>query len=496
MENNSLEENESIESLTGQFVLSRDESIIPKTWAVRAHAGWLLGTHAKLPTNELRSVNGEFVGWILGHPIDSDGKLLKDNVELAIALDADSDVFESEIYRFGNRYLVVLLCRNHSRIYLDPLGLLSAVFSSSNQVVASTPNLIPYNEFTTDRDVLAQELGIPYSNATYPLGLTPRHGVDRILPNHFLDLDTWSVHRHWPTLKAEDGFTLEEAIDRITVVTSRQIKAIVNVGFSVLYLTAGYDSRTILACARDVLDRLVCCTVEIPDYSAKLDCKVARSICKKAGLQHRILRRVRPKKKDLDRWLFCTGRCAGEIRGWQAISTYKQLDGSQSEILALAGEVGRGLFWSTTDSADDIISAERLIGSCPAPVNDTTLNQVQRWLDNVPTSDALLILDLFTIEQRGGCWAGVVAYGEVEHSKFQGFPFCHRDIFQTMLFSLPVEYRRRGTLMRDMIDRQWPELLAYPFNTPFGIMRLQPWLINRSIRKSARRVLNVLSDIA
>lgn len=494
MADTSLEKNNSLESLTGQFLLTRNESIIPETWGVLSSAEWLLGTHSKLPAYELHSINGEFMGWILGHPIDLNGNLQRGDIELSISLNADHDKIESEIYRFGNRYLVVLLTQKLQRVYLDPLGLLAAVFSPSSQTVASTPILIPYNECTGNRDDLIEALGIPNSNATYPLGLTPRYGVNRILPNHFLDLDTWTTRRHWPSQIPHNDYTLEEAIERITVATSHQIKGIVSAGPSILYLTAGFDSRTILACARDVIDELECCTVEIPDYSAKLDCTVARHICKQIGVRYRLLRRIPPVKNDLDRWAFLTGRCAGEIRGWQAISTYKQLDGSQSEILSLAGEVGRGYAWGSKDSEHDEIPAERLIELCQAPVNETTLSQVQRWLDTVATTNALLILDLFLVEQRAGCWAGVTAYGEVEHSRFQGFPFCHREILQTML-SLPIEYRRRGLLMRDIISRQWPELLEFPFNTPFGSMRLLPWAVNRTLRKTARKMLNFVSDV-
>jgi hypothetical protein len=80
------------------------------------------------------------------------------------------------------------------------------------------------------------------------------------------------------------------------------------------------------------------------------------------------------------------------------------------------------------------------------------------------------ILDFFYLEQRLGCWAGIMPYGAAEDGQFQVFPLCHHEIIELML-ALPRSYRWNGSLPIDIIRREWPALLEYPINTPLGIQR-------------------------
>jgi hypothetical protein len=40
------------------------------------------------------------------------------------------------------------------------------------------------------------------------------------------------------------------------------------------------------------------------------------------------------------------------------------------------------------------------------------------------------------------------------------------------MLTLPAQYRRSGRLGRDVIAREWPELLDWPINEPIGVARL------------------------
>jgi hypothetical protein len=69
-----------------------------------------------------------------------------------------------------------------------------------------------------------------------------------------------------------------------------------------------------------------------------------------------------------------------------------------------------------------------------------------------------------------GGWAGVLPYAECDPG-FPIFPLCHRRVVELML-TLPAPYRRSGRLARDIILREWPELLEWPVNEPIGTTRL------------------------
>ena len=113
---------------------------------------------------------------------------------------------------------------------------------------------------------------------------------------------------------------------------------------------------------------------------------------------------------------------------------------------------------------------------------------MQNWLKQVPAVDTFNLLDLFQIEQHNGCWAGIWPYAECD-AGFPIFPLCHRRVIERML-TLPVAYRRSGSLMKDIIAREWPELLELPINRPVGMLRL-----SLAINKTLSRILKASRNI-
>jgi hypothetical protein len=227
----------------------------------------------------------------------------------------------------------------------------------------------------------------------------------------------------------------------------------------------------LLACARDVVDRLELFTVSRKDDGGVIDTAIARKIAKRFRLRHFVLQLKKPKQEDLDEYMFRISYSVGEVRGWLATTTYKQIDPAYANLLGLVGEVGRTYWSREEDSETSRITPERLLEHCQAPRSDLTLSPLQRWLEAVPAADALQILDLFYIEQRLGCWGGIFPYAHVGNPGFIVFPMCHREIIERML-TLPTPYRRSGALMKDVISREWSELLEWPFNKPVGFLHV------------------------
>jgi len=165
---------------------------------------------------------------------------------------------------FGGRFVIVLLEDGLQRIYLDACGTLSTVYSPIEEVVASTSFLIPYSNATPDNIRLQKALRMPFNHSNgYPVGLTPRHQVKRLLPNHYLDLANWEAKRFWPQGELAEG-DAETAVGAIVDILKRQLGAIFAQDSVQLSLTAGGDSRVLLACARKYAQEMELYTVEIP----------------------------------------------------------------------------------------------------------------------------------------------------------------------------------------------------------------------------------------
>ena len=140
------------------------------------------------------------VGWLLGLAIGHDGRVLDSDWLLPVTIGRSRcrlTLFEAELRELAGRFVAIDLSAE-GRVYLDGCGSLAVVYCPDLERVASSPGLIPRTPSTGDDESLIRALGLPESDAWYPFGLTPRHGVERLLPNHYLDLTRWTAYRHWP----------------------------------------------------------------------------------------------------------------------------------------------------------------------------------------------------------------------------------------------------------------------------------------------------------
>ncbi|MCH7988706.1 MAG: hypothetical protein IID46_06070, partial [Planctomycetes bacterium] len=254
-----------------------------------------------------------------------------------------------------------------------------------------------------------------------------------------------------------------------------------------LSLTAGRDSRILLACAKELTNKIRFFTWDMPDETAKADIRIAKGLAKTYELLHQVFPFLDSSEADKDQWLFRTGVAVGEIRGLSLATTIKLMDESQPYLPGLASEVGRAFYWQPGDNEKAAMSAEEVVRRLGLPQSERIIAEAKKWLHDLPFTKPYDILDFAYIEQRLGCWAGVTAYGDVE-GPIRIPPFSNRRIFALML-SLPYEFRQQQRLAEILIDRMWPDLLRTPFNpvtlrtkikrrlskTPF-CWRLSRWL--------------------
>jgi hypothetical protein len=475
--------------LCEQFVLAVSLDV-PDGWVDRRLGSWHLAHHPTLPVITIadRAVGdpGDApVGWLLGYPITSDGRLLGDGA--TITLSGDPVDLADDL---GGRFLIIVIREEYPAIYPDAVGSYSSVYCPSLRIAASTPALIPYGSATADRHDLIDLLGIPWTGGTFPFGMTARRGVERLLPNHHLDLRTWTMVRHGPRRRFERGeLSVEETAERIAVIVRRQIDAIMDHIPCYLPLTAGNDSRLLLSCARHRRDELALYTADIADLGGANDVATAAAIARRFGLQHQRLRLIRPTAVDLDRWLHRTGCTVGEGRGLGATTSYGTLDRGRARLNGQIGDFTRNVYRLPTDHEGTRLTVDRLAlqssshhdGDWRASVKPAkarfglspeVLGYVERWMQGVAEPDALRVLDLSYIEKVVAAWAGVWAYAEYFGPGFTIFPMCHSEVI-ALIMGLPDDVRRQGTFNQILIAQEWPELLDIPVNTATTQVRLR-----------------------
>ncbi len=479
--------------LVDQFVLSRSAPPVPEGWPVDNRDGWVLGHHPRLPRIGLQAPGGDPIGWILGHPIDAQGRIVKG----AYVMPATEEEWRQDphaalsrtVHELAGRYVLISLPPSISRIYLDPCGSLPAVFCPSEQTVASSVTLIPYSEQTRLDESLTTAIGVVEKGGWFPLGLTCRRGVERLIPNHYLELSRWQVHRYWPgTADLDPGVDLDSAIQRIGDRVTRNILAVAQEWPIHLSLTAGRDTRMILACAREVLDRIELVTINLPDERGQLDCLVASHLARRLNLPHRVLDWVEITERDRIEWLYRTGFAVAG-RAMRSVRTLSQLDPRRCILPGFGGEIGRtggrNLFKDgprkvTVDFLVDYLVRHTGAGDIPEVVS-----RARRWVEEISYLHPSASVALYWLEQRLGCWAAPQQHGFVG-SAFQLYPFSDRQVLQ-MFLSLPFRYRTRETVPRKLIAARWPELLQVPFNKPYGFRRYV-WEAQRGLARVGRRM--------
>jgi hypothetical protein len=152
------------------------------------------------------------VGWLLGFPIDEHAEFIEGVVRLPFDSRAAPAQFEGWLYRLCGRFLAVWLSPSCERVYLDAGGMLSAVFAREHDMVASTPSLVPYTRGCDDDLDLLRAVRMPVSKAVLAFGMTSRYGVERLHPNHYLDLNHWRPRRHWPFEPLDSCADRDEAV--------------------------------------------------------------------------------------------------------------------------------------------------------------------------------------------------------------------------------------------------------------------------------------------
>ena len=450
--------------LEGQFCMAQDISKIPNDWEIDNLGDWFLGSHARLPVYRLLGSDGVYIGWLVGYPIRQ-GRIIWDRVITlnSISTDVDKEIDELH-YDLTGSFAMFIVAENSTRIILDAAGSLSVVYSKRQKIVASSPALVPYENGTEDNTELIELFGIPQKNNWFPFGLTPRNGVFRLLPNHSLNLSSFAVTRNWPKAGVKIVTDSYDAVVEISSLLEDLLSAIAYDYNPWLSLTAGMDSRVLLACARRMGIGIQCFTVDFDDPLSNLDCKISSEIAKRFGLRHEVISFDDASDQELRLWMYRIGCSANAVRAWYGQRAFAKLGVEQPHVMGVGAEVASGIYWRSTVPKSSKFSAKEIVDRLRLPCSPRIINAASEWLNGVSGYNTYTILDLLYIEQRIGCWASVVnTYANPYGGKFTLFGFAGRRLYDLFL-SLPPEYRASNRLPFDLIKLNSPDLMTLPFN--------------------------------
>ncbi len=462
--------------------MDRTSTLIPavKTWhgqfQIRRHPApalvgavshlvgdWQVQAFPGAPAIPVLNPQGQRIGLIIGTPIDyAAGALIDQPLRLDLPSEpaARNAAIESTLYRLAGSWLCILAGDGVERIYLDANGTLSLVFDPKTKTAASTPGLLLDDAAYASRfeHHLYATLDVP-GDGWFPSGLTAHKGVKRLLCNHYLDLATFTPHRHWPTRDFAHTGSTEDSAHRVAAIVRNQAEALLNRGKVVVALTGGNETRFLLAAYKPLIKDLTFVTVAAP--STERDVVLAKTLAERFGLRHKLLPVQDATPAEQAAWRYAAGHC---VTGPNMVShpTIRPLARDYDFFLGgLGGEIGRAFFWRPADTRDMTLGVADLVPRFGMPQADAVTEATADWLWGVQHFNALTQLDLAYIELRMSAWSAAQTYAQsfVNHLH----PLIAREIYSLML-DLPPEAKRGNLLIKSAIAQSWPELSDVPIN--------------------------------
>lgn len=451
--------------LLGHYAMGRSLPLEPPGWHRRLLNGWTLVHESSLPVQELLDSSGVEVGWLLGRPIDLQSESLVTAPLRAPIQRHAGDIsrdFEDWLYLLGGRFIAVVV---HPRpvIYPDAVASLPVLFDADLECAASSPFLLCSPDGTVPDSPLVDTIAVFETGNEFTLGTTSHARAAMLLPNHALDLASWKQHRIWPPgpLDPDDVAPL---VERVASTVEKTLMAVAAAGHPNIGLTAGADSRAVLACSRKLLDRTRFFTIAQPDDIGVTDLATTPALAKRFGLDYRVLPWIEPSAADIELFMYRTGCLVGEPRGRRATQTYNQLGGGEVYVSALGMEIARAHFWHRSDDPKKKLEPEELLGRFCFDMNPEYLVRTRDWLGCLPEGiNRLDTITLFDMEMIWGPWGGPLTLAYPEAYTFTLYPFAHRSFVDAVL-RLPWKYQRMDGLRRDVVASRWKELLEVPFN--------------------------------
>lgn len=377
----------------------------------------------------------------------------------------------------GGRFSIIAGLGNKKIMVCDPAGFRQIFYmrDSIGEVwVASQPSLLSEMfslkvDETLERDLYSIPLFANTHEYWYPGELSAYSGVKHLIPNHYLDLKLLKQVRYWPKEKLSEE-SVEDCVEKCSEILHGLYNSIQRRYKLAQGITAGLDSRIILAASREIGSKIEYLTHTHAGLGLSgADIMIPSKMLPELGLEHKIVVHYEIMDKEFERIYRRNVSTARYGHGLNAYAFHRYFSEQGKErilINGVCGEITRGFYYLPSlipVNGVTLCSLTRMRGSRIA------LEQFESWLQNtreVSRESGVSLLDLFYWEQRVGSWAAMT-YHEYDIA-FESFSPMNCRLFLSTMLGVKKNYRQTVDtfLHKALIKRMWPEALKYVINPP------------------------------
>lgn len=454
-----------------QFVLGPKQHLVTHGWKASEVAGGLaLSSHPDLSV--LTATRGSVTLTLLGYLLDPDAPRDGDAEivgRIAATVAAGGDLFEA-LAPLGGRYLLIV-DDGEPKVVGDANGTMQLFHATAGGETwcAAQPDLLAeLHGFDEDPEatLYIRQFMAGSSEYSFPLSVSPYAEVRRLLPNHSLHLRSGTTHRYWPN-EPRVQRSVAEVKGRVAARLSGLIAAAANRFELTLGVSAGLDSRLMLAASHSVKDRIVYYSgVDKVRGPRHPDVKIPRRMLADLGLEHHMIAVKTEASRGFSEVFRASVPYAHQQRipGLESQFEYYQLN--RVAAIGNVSENARARYQSALAGVpDEAVTARALALRRGLDHLNLYVESLQRHLDGLGDTHGYDPLDLLFWEHGSGAWFShnvsefVIAWQDVF------LPYNCRTLLVDML-STPQEARtgRAAELYIAVAGELWPEVLAYPIN--------------------------------
>ena len=458
-----------------QFLFGPRPVTLPGEWQIcHPGPGWALMVQHDLPFRHGKTADGAgliLLGFILDPeiPESSDQQIferLTQTKNWEGLLDATTNL--------SGRWVIFHIAGGRVRVVNDATALRSVYYSvageepwcfsqpglyrSVKKLQYSSGAVVFINARKTQKDF----------EACFPGASSPYTEVAHLLSNHFLDLEARVVTRFWPNKRLEP-ISLEEGVSESARILRQSMRAITSRGEAAFAITAGRDSRTLLAASRDVSKKLWVHTSMYGELTqTSPDMRVSAEICAIAGMKHNVFQCPKRMSKGFKSVFMNNNDPAHAFWGRICEGVRAAYPGDMICVRGNVSEAARCVFYPTGIHPSHV-DADGLVRVCKMPSNDFSRKHFGDWLEDARRATeqwGYKVLDLLFLEHRMSNWLAIsqTEY-DIVYDTFS--PYSNRRLI-TAFLATPVETRIKpqSVIYKELIRKMWPELLPFPFNPP------------------------------
>jgi hypothetical protein len=394
----------------------------------------------------------------------------------------------------GGRWIIIAVNQNKKYLFQDPLGLRAACYTNPKFTkglwVLSQPGLAAFlfnlNINSEAKEYVKSKQFKINPEYRWPCSGTAFEDLSQLLPNHHLNLVTGSVSRFWPH-KHLENINVEKAATKIAALMQGLIKAADSRFDLALGITAGIDSRLVMAASKDIIEHITFYTIQRENMSADhSDIIISARLLEKFGFKQNLVKAANKMSYGFYKIFMKNVFMAHEHYGLLVEPLLKYFSKQKVAMTGGGAEVGKARYRAAVKKYNiNPQTADGLAKLVKMDKSQFAKNHIQAWMPSIKDRKNLNILDLFQWEHAFGNW---LASTQLEFNlAWQDIftPYNCRSLLTTML-SVDEKYRMKSEnrLSRMVIQMLWPELLCEPIN-PKTENRMK---VTKQIRKYFRKL--------